>query len=48
MWLVLSIFLVAIYNATAATMKWKLKWSIALYWAMVAAYWLIKASEVGC
>lgn len=45
--LILAIILVAAYNATAATMGWKLKWSIAFYWTLVAAYWLMKVSEMG-
>ena len=43
MWLMLAIFLVAVYNATAATMGWKLRWSVAGYWLLVAAYWFIRA-----
>lgn len=44
MWLIFAIFIVAVYNATAATMGWKLKWSVALYWCCVAIYWMMKAA----
>ena len=46
MLLVLVIFLVAVYNATAAAMGWKLSWSVALYWAAVAAYWMMRTGVV--
>lgn len=45
--LILAIFLVAIYNATAATMGEKLRWSVAYYWMLVAAYWLMRFLEMG-
>ena len=39
--LILAILLAAVYNATAAAMGWKMRWGIAAYWMMVAAYWLL-------
>ena len=46
-WLMLAIFLVASYNATAATMGEKLRWSVAYYWMLVAGYWLLKVTGMG-
>ena len=42
MTLILLIFLVAVYNATAAAMGWRMRWSVALYWMCVAAYWMMR------
>ena len=41
--IVLLIFLIAVYNATATAMKWPMRWTIALYWAAVAVYWMTRA-----
>ena len=41
--MILALILIAAYNATAATMKWKMRWSVAVYWCLVAVYWMMKA-----
>ena len=41
--LIFAILLTSVYNAAAAAMGWKLRWTVALYWCWVAAYWLMKA-----
>ena len=45
MWLILAIFLVAVYNAVATIMTWPMRWTIALYWVLVAAYWMMRTME---
>ena len=45
MLLVLVIFLIAVYNGVAAAMKWPMRWTIALYWLWVAAYWMMRTME---
>lgn len=45
-WLALGILLVAVWNAAGAALEWKsMRWSVALYWCWVAAYWMLRAAE---
>ena len=46
-YLILALRLIAAYNATAAMMGWKkMRWSVVLYWCLVAVMWFCKAMEV--
>ena len=47
-WLILTMILIAAYNATAAAMEWRSqRWFVPVYWLLVGVYWMIKATDIG-
>ena len=43
--IVLALFGIALWNAVAAGNGDNLRWSVALYWAVVAIYWAVRVME---
>ena len=45
-YLILGLILVSVYNATEATMGKKLRWSLVVYWVLVAFTYFLKAGGI--
>ena len=46
-YLILALILVSAWNAARTTMGRKLRWSLVVYWCLVAATYFLKAGDMG-